>query len=54
MMENSSTSENKTVVVDMSCLSKQELVLLSMFRAVGAQQQKDILRILEAFTHEIE
>lgn len=50
MLENSNVSENKVSAVGMNSLSKQEAVLLSMFRTINAQQQKDVLRILEVFT----
>lgn len=50
MMENSGVSENQVLVVDANCLSDQEVKLLSMFRAVSAQRQSDVLRVLEVFT----
>lgn len=50
MMENSGVSENQVSVVDANCLSDQEVMLLAMFRAISAQRQKDVLRLLEVFT----
>lgn len=50
MIENSGMSESRVSVVDSNCLSDQEVVLLKMFRAICAQRQKDVLRLLEVFT----
>lgn len=50
MMENSGVSEKEMSVRDSSCLSDQEVKLLIMFRAITAQRQKDLWRVLEAFT----
>ncbi|MBC3258061.1 hypothetical protein HU733_21400 [Pseudomonas paralactis] len=50
MMENSGVSEKEMSVRDSSCLSDQEVKLLMMFRAINAQRQKDVWRVLEAFT----
>lgn len=54
MMENSGVSENQVSVVDANCLSDQELKLLSMFRAISAQRQRDVLRMLEVFAYALE
>lgn len=54
MMENSSVSENQVPVVDTTCLSDQEVMLLAMFRGISAQRQLDVLRLLEVFTHATE
>lgn len=51
MMENSGVSESQVSVVDANCLSDQEVKLLVMFRAISAQRQQDVLRLLEVFTH---
>lgn len=50
MMENSGVSESQVSVVDSNCLSDQEVMLLAVFRAIGPQRQKDLLRLLEVFT----
>lgn len=50
MIENSGMSESQVSVVDANCLSDQEVMLLGMFRAISAQRQKDVLRLLEVFT----
>ena len=50
MMESSGVSESQLSVVDANCLSDQEVMLLGLFRAIGAQRQKDVLRLLEVFT----
>ena len=50
MMENSGVSESQVQVVDASCLSDQEVMLLTMFRSISHQRQKDVLRLLEVFT----
>ena len=50
MMENSGLSESQVSVVDANCLNDQEMMLLRMFRAISAQRQKDVLRLLEVFT----
>lgn len=50
MMENSGVTEGQVQVVDASCLSDQELMLLAMFRSISHQRQKDVLRLLEVFT----
>ena len=50
MMENSGVSESQVQVVDANCLSDQELMLVAMFRAINAQRQKDLLRLLEVFS----
>lgn len=49
MMENSGVSESQVSVVDENCLSDREVKLLLMFRAISAQRQGDVLRLLEAF-----
>lgn len=50
MLENSSLSELLAPpVVDSRMLCERELVLLGLFRRINWQQQKDILRMLEAF-----
>lgn len=51
MMENSSVSESQVPVVDSNCLSDQEVMLLVMFRSISHQRQKDVLRLLEVFSH---
>ena len=50
MMENSGVSESQVQVVDANCLSDQEAMLLTMFRLISPQRQKDVLRLLEVFT----
>ncbi len=50
MMVNSGVSESKGADVDANCLSDLEVILLAMFRAISAQRQKDLLRLLEVFT----
>jgi len=50
MMENSGVSETKVQIVDATCLSDQEVMLLAMFRLISHQRQKDVLRLLEVFT----
>ncbi|NWD81910.1 hypothetical protein HX891_16120 [Pseudomonas reactans] len=50
MMENSGVSESQVSVVDASCLSDQEVMLLALFRIISPQRQKDVLRLLEVFT----
>jgi hypothetical protein len=50
MMENSGVSESEVLVVDANCLSDQEVIMLGLFRAISAQRQKDVLRLLEVFT----
>lgn len=50
MMENSGVLESQVQVVDASCLSDQEVMLLAMFRSINHQRQKDVLRLLEVFT----
>jgi hypothetical protein len=50
MMENSGVPENQVSVIDANCHSDQEVKLLAMFRVISAQRQKDVLRMLEAFT----
>ncbi|WP_167389903.1 hypothetical protein [Pseudomonas rhodesiae] len=50
MMENSGVSVSKVQIVDASCLSDQEAMLLAMFRSISHQRQKDLLRLLEVFT----
>ncbi|WP_181430907.1 hypothetical protein [Pseudomonas protegens] len=54
MLVNSGMSESKALILDKACLDEQEVVLLKMFRAISAQQQKDVLRILEAFIQMLE
>ena len=51
MMENSCVSNNQASVIDPTCLSEKEVMLLAMFRVISAQRQNDVIRILEAFTH---
>ena len=48
-MENSGVSESEVSVVDANCLSDQEVIMLGLFRAISAQRQKDVLRLLEVF-----
>ncbi|MBS7843705.1 hypothetical protein KFF47_13045 [Pseudomonas fluorescens] len=50
MMENSGVSESQAQVADANSLSDQEVMLLAMFRSISHQRQKDVLRLLEAFT----
>ena len=50
MMENSGVSENRVQVVDVNCLSDQEVMLLAMFRVISAQRKSDVLRLIEVFT----
>ncbi len=50
MMENSGVSESQEQIVEANCLSDKEMMLLAMFRAVSAQRQKDVLRLLEVFS----
>lgn len=50
MMENSGVSESQVQVVDANCISDQEAMLLTMFRSISPQRQKDVLRLLEVFT----
>lgn len=54
MMENSGVSESQVQVVDVNCLSDQELMLLAMFRTMTAQRQTDVLRIFEVFAKKSE
>lgn len=54
MMESSGVSESQVSVVDSTCLSDQEVMLLAMFRAISAQRQLDVLRLLEVFAHATE
>lgn len=50
MLENSSVPESQDPqVVDLRVLCECELRLLALFRRITAQQQTDILRMLEAF-----
>lgn len=50
MMGNNSVSNNQSSVVNADCLSEQEVMLLVLFRAISAQQQNDVMRLLEVFT----
>lgn len=50
MIENSGVPESQVQVVDANCLSDQEVMLLTMFRSISPQRQKDVLRLLEVFT----
>lgn len=54
MMENSGVSEKQVSVVDSTCLSDLEVTLLTKFRAISHQRQKDVLRLLEVFTQATE
>ncbi|AZD84745.1 hypothetical protein C4K14_1911 [Pseudomonas chlororaphis subsp. aureofaciens] len=50
MLENSSVPENEVPkVVEPFMLNERELILLARFRLISYQQQKDVLRLLEAF-----
>jgi len=49
MKENSGLSEAQMTLLDMNCLSDQEVKLLRMFRVVNVQKRVDILRIIEVF-----
>ncbi|MGY2142235.1 hypothetical protein ACW9I5_06080 [Pseudomonas azotoformans] len=49
MMENSGVSKSQAPVVDVNCLSDQEVMLLAMFRAISADRKLDLLRLLEVF-----
>lgn len=49
MMENSGVSECQASVVNVNCLTDQEVMLLAMFRSMTAQRQMDVLRIFEVF-----
>lgn len=49
MMENSGVSEQQVSVVEANDLSEREVILLAMFRAISAQRQRDLLRLLEVF-----
>jgi len=51
MMENSDSYSNKNLDVDANSLSEQELILIFMFRMIKLERQKDLLRILEAFSN---
>lgn len=50
MMGNNSVSNNQSAGVDPNCLSEQEVILLALFRVINAQQQSDVMRLLEVFT----
>lgn len=50
MMGNNCVSNNQSSVVNSDCLNEQEVMLLALFRAISAQQQNDVMRLLEVFT----
>ena len=54
MMGNNSVSNSQSSVVNSDCLSEQEVMLLALFRAISAQQQNDVMRLLEVFTQTTE
>lgn len=54
MMGNNSVSNNQSLAVSSDCLSEQEVMLLALFRAISAQQQIDVMRLLEVFTQDSE
>ncbi|SED30262.1 hypothetical protein SAMN04490200_0996 [Pseudomonas proteolytica] len=49
MMGNNSVSNSQSSAVNSDCLSEQEVILLALFRAISAQQQNDVIRLLEVF-----
>ena len=49
MMESNGVAESKILVVDTSPLSDREIMLLTMFRMISTQQQRDVMRLLEVF-----
>lgn len=50
MSENSCVSENQVLPVDqVHALSDLELRILTMFRSISGQYQRDVVRMLEAF-----
>lgn len=49
MMGNNSVSNSQSSAVLLDRLSEQEVILLALFRAISAQQQNDVMRLLEVF-----
>lgn len=49
MMGNNSVSNSQSSAVKPDCLSEQEVILLGLFRAISAQRQNDVMRLLEVF-----
>ena len=49
MMENSDSLDSQAPVGHEICHSNQEVLLLTLFRVIGAHRQLDILRLLEVF-----
>lgn len=54
MMGNNYVSNNQSSVVDSNCLSEREVILLALFRVISAQQQNDVIRLLEVLTQSSE
>lgn len=49
MKENNGMAESKSLVADTSPFSDREVMLLTMFRMISTQQQRDVMRLLEVF-----
>ncbi|MEY9333151.1 hypothetical protein ABH911_003462 [Pseudomonas protegens] len=50
MLKNSSVPESQVLPVDQAyVLNDLELRILTMFRSISGQQQRDVVRMLEAF-----
>ena len=49
MMGNNSVSNSQSSAVHSDRLSEQEVILLAVFRSISAQQQNDVMRLLEVF-----